>query len=171
MNVLVIVLRLIHILSGVFWVGAAMVSAFFLAPAVAATGDAGQKMMGHMITKGKMSTRITIAAILTVLAGGTLYWIDSGGLTSSWTSSATGWGFGIGAVFALVGLGTGMLVGVNMHKIGEVAAAAQGKPSQAQIAEMQAAQKRMALASKVSTAALIVALACMATARYWGAPG
>ncbi len=168
MNVLVIVLRLVHILSGVFWVGAAMVSAFFLAPAAAATGDAGQKMMGYMITKGKMSTRITIAAILTVLAGGWLYWIDSGGLTSSWTSSATGWGFGIGALFALAGLGTGMMVGMSMHKIGEVAAAAQGKPSPEQLAEMQAAQKRMSMASKISTAALVLALVCMATARYWG---
>lgn len=167
MTVLVVVLRLIHILAGVFWVGAAMISAFFLSPALAATGEAGQKMMGHMITKGRMSVRITVAAILTVLAGGALYWIDSGGLTSSWTSSATGLGFAIGGLFALVGLGIGMMVGTGAHRIGEIAAAAQGKPSPDQIAQMQAAQKQMAMASKVSTAALIIALACMATARYW----
>ena len=168
MNVFVIVLRLIHILSGVFWVGAAMVSAFFLSPALAATGEAGQKMMGHMVTKGRMSARITAAAILTVLAGGTLYLIDSGGLTSSWTSSAAGWGFGIGGVFALIGLGAGMVVGRSVHKLGEIAAAAQGKPSPSQVAEMQAAQKQMSLASQISTVALIIALVCMATARYWG---
>jgi uncharacterized membrane protein len=169
MNILVIVLRLIHILSGVFWVGSAMFSAFFLAPAVVATGDAGQRMMGHMITKGRMSVRITIAAILTVLAGAILYWIDSRGLTSPWTSSGPGWGFGIGALFALVGLVTGLQVGVNVKKLGTIAAAAQGKPTPDQLAEMQAAQQRMDLFSKVTTAALIVALICMATARYWGA--
>ncbi len=167
MNAFVIVLRLIHILGGVFWVGSALVSAMFLSPALAATGEAGQKMMGHMITKGRMSTRITIAAILTVLAGGALYWIDSGGLTSSWTSSATGWGFGIGGVFALIGLGLGLMVGVNAHKIGEVAAAAKGQPSAEQLASLQAAQKQMAFFSKVSTIALVIALVCMATARYW----
>lgn len=169
MNILIIVLRLIHIVSGVFWVGGAMVSAIFLAPAVAATGEAGQKMMGYMITKGRMSARITAAAIMTVLAGAILYWIDSRGLTSPWTSSGPGWGFGIGALFALAGLGTGLQVGVNVKKMGEIAAAAQGKPSPAQMAEMQAAQQRMSLFSKVSTAALVVAVICMATARYWGA--
>ncbi len=168
MSILVILLRLIHILSGVFWVGGSMISAFFLAPAVAATGDAGQKMMGHMVIKGRMTVRITIAAVLTVLAGASLYWIDSHGLTSPWTTSGPGWGFGIGALFALVGLGTGMQVGAYAAKLGKIAAAAQGKPSPDQLAEMQAAQQRMSLYSKVSTAALILALACMATARYWG---
>lgn len=167
MNVLVIVLRLIHILSGVFWVGGAMISAFFLAPAAAATGEAGQKMMGYMITKGRMSVRITAAAILTVLAGAALYWKDSNGLTSAWTTSATGWGFGIGAVFALIGLYFGIQVGLNVKKIGEIAATAQGKPSPDQLADIQAAQKRLSLVSQISTVALVLALACMATARYW----
>ncbi len=143
-------------------------SAFFLAPAVAATGDAGQKMMGHMITKGRMSVRLMVAAVLTVLAGGILYWIDSGGFTSAWTFSATGWGFGIGGLFALVGFALGAMVGINASKLGKIAAAAQGKPSQDQLAEMQVAQKRMSLASNISTFALIIALVCMATARYWG---
>lgn len=167
MNLFIIVLRLIHILSGVFWVGSAMVSAFFLTPALAATGEAGQKMMGHMVNKGRMSARITGAAILTVLAGGTLYWIDSGGLTSSWTSSAPGWGFGIGGLFALVGLATGIMVGMNVKKLSGIAAAAQGKPSPDQVAQMQATQQQLKTVSLISTVALIIALACMATARYW----
>jgi uncharacterized membrane protein len=168
MNYLMIGLRLVHILSGVFWVGGGFMSAFFLTPAVAATGEAGQKMMGHMITKGKMSVRITVAASLTVLAGAVLYWIDSNGLVSPWTRSAPGLGFGLGAIFALIGFGSGMMVGTNAAKLGKIAAAAQGKPSPDQVAVMQAAQKQMSLASKISTAALIVALVCMATARYWG---
>ena len=168
MNAFVILLRLVHIVSGVFWVGAGLMTYFFMSPAVAATGESGQKMMGHMITKGKMSVRVTVAAILTVLAGAILYWIDSGGLTSAWTTSPAGWGFGIGGLFALAGFGTGMMVGQNAAKLGQIAAAAQGKPSPDQIAEMQAAQKRMGNASRLSTIALIIALVCMATARYWG---
>lgn len=168
MDIFMIVLRLIHILSGVFWVGSALVSAFFLAPAVAATGPAGQQMMAHMITKGRMSVRITAAAILTVLAGAVLYWRDSQGLSSPWTYSAAGWGFGIGAVFALVGLGFGIRVGMSAKRLGEIAASAKGQPSPDQIAQIQAAQKQMSTASTISTVALILALACMATARYWG---
>lgn len=114
-----------------------------------------------------MSVRLTAAAILTVLAGAALCWIDSGGLTWAWTFSAAGWGFGIGALFALVGMGTGMLVGRNASRLGGIAAGAQGKPSPQQLADMQSAQKQMELASNVSTAALVIALVCMATARYW----
>jgi uncharacterized membrane protein len=168
MNLLIIILRLIHILGGVFWVGGALMSAFFLAPAMAGTGEAGQKFMGYMVTKGRLSARLTVASILTVLAGAVLYWIDSGGLTSAWTTSATGWGFGIGGIFALIGLGYGMAVGRSVKKLGSIATAVQGKPTQAQIVELQAAQKQMATASQISTAALIIALICMATARYWG---
>jgi uncharacterized membrane protein len=168
MNILIILLRLIHIVSGAFWVGSAIFTDLFLSPAVAANGDAGQKLMGYMVTKGRLSVRVRAAAILTVLAGGVLYWIDSGGLTSAWTTSATGWGFGIGALFALAGLGFGLIVGKNASKLGMIAAAAQGKPSQEQLTEMQDAQKQMGMASRISTAAILIALICMATARYWG---
>ena len=167
MNVFMIVLRLIHILSGVFWVGGAMISYFFLSPAVAATGMAGQQMMGHIVNKGRMTMRLTIAAILTVLAGAILYWTDSRGLTSPWTSSGPGFGFALGALFALVGLGFGMVVGQSFQNLGRLAAAAQGKPSPDQLSQMQAIQKRLATASTINTFALILALACMATARYW----
>jgi uncharacterized membrane protein len=168
MNILVFILRLIHILSGVFWVGTAFFAGLFLEPAVRDTGEAGQKMMGHMIAKGRMSTRVTVAAALTVLAGATLYWIDSHGFTSPWTGSGPGWGFGIGGLLGIAGFLIGSQVGMNAAKLGRIAAAAQGKPTPEQIGEMQVAQKRMALASRVSSIVLLLALVCMATARYWG---
>ncbi len=167
MNAFLIVLRLIHILSGVFWVGGGLISFFFLGPAVAATGAAGQQTMGYMVNQGRMTLRLTIAAILTVLAGAVLYWIDSHGLSSSWTVSAPGIGFAVGALFALVGLGAGLVVGRSFQALGRIAASAQGKPSPDQMTQLQAIQKRLATASAVNTFALILALVCMATARYW----
>ena len=167
MNVFMIVLRLIHILSGVFWVGGAMISYFFLSPAVAATGAAGQQMMGYIVNKGRMTMRLTIAATLTVLAGAVLFWIDSHGLSSAWTVSAPGLGFALGAIFALVGLGFGGVVGASFQALGRIAASSQGKPSPDQMTQMQAIQKRLAMASRINTFALILALVCMATARYW----
>lgn len=168
MNVFIIVLRLIHIVSGVFWVGGSMISALFLAPAVAATGEAGQQMMGYMVNKGRITVRITAAAIATVLAGAALYWIDSQGLTSAWTFSPTGLGFALGALLAIVGLVFGLMVGQSAKKIGMIAAASKGQPTAGQLGEIQAAQRRMATSSQISTVVLILALVCMATARYWG---
>lgn len=167
MNVLIIVLRLLHIGAGVFWVGTAIFSTYFLAPAVAATGDAGRTLMDYLMSKARVSVRMSAASGVTVLAGAVLYWIDSGGFTSSWTTSGPGLGFGLGAVLALAGMGLGSLVGVNAKKIGQVAAAAHGKPSQAQLDEMEKARAGMSQASRWSTLALVVSLVCMATARYW----
>ena len=167
MNVLIIVLRLLHIVAGVFWVGAAMVSTFFLSPAVAATGEAGRAFMDYLITKARISTRISAASGTTVLAGAILYWLDSQGFTSSWTTSGPGIGFALGAVLALVGMGLGALVGASAKKLGAIAAAAKGKPSAAQLAELKAAQASMSRASLWSTVLLVISLVCMATARYW----
>lgn len=167
MNYLVIVLRLIHILGGVFWVGGSIILTFFISPTVAATADAGQKFMAHLVNQSKITLRITIAAILTVLAGAGLYWIDSGGLTTGWATSAAGWGFGIGGILALVGLVFGMLVGKNVSLLGGMASKIQGKPTSEQMAQIQAAQKQLSFVAPASTIALVLALACMATARYW----
>ena len=111
--------------------------------------------------------RITEAAIATVLAGGALYWIDSQGLTSPWQSSGPGVGFGLGGLFALVGLAFGMVVGKNTSLLGNIAAQVQGKPSPEQMTRIQAAQRQLAYAGPINSIALILALICMATGRYW----
>ncbi len=167
MNILIILLRVLHIVAGVFWVGTAMFSVFFISPAMAATGEAGRAFMDYLMTKARLSTRMSAASGTTVLAGAILYWIDSGGFTSAWTTSGPGIGFGIGALLALVGMGVGAMVGVNGKRLGRIAAAANGSPSAAQLAEMKSAQASMSQASLWSTIALIASLACMATARYW----
>ena len=102
MNGLVILLRLIHIISGVFWVGGGLVFFFFIGPTLGATAEAGQKFVQHLMTQTRFTAVVTVSAILTVLAGATLYWIDSDGLSSAWMHSGAGLGFGIGAFFALI---------------------------------------------------------------------
>jgi uncharacterized membrane protein len=166
MDYLKIVLRLVHILAGVFWVGSSIIFGFFIGPTVAATEDAGQKFMAHLVTKANISARITAAAILTVLAGVWLYWLDSDGLTSAWQHSGPGIGFGVGALFAIVGLVFGIMVGRSTHTLGTLAAEIQGKPTPEQMNKIQAAQRQLGYAGPISTIALIIALVCMAVARY-----
>jgi len=167
MNYLVIVLRLLHIVGGVYWVGSSIILTFFITPSVEATAQAGQKFLAHLVTQGKITLRITASAVLTVLAGGWLYWIDSGGLTSGWTHSAAGWGFGIGGLLGVIGLILGAWVGKIVGVLGRLASHLQGKPTPEQMSEIQAAQKQLKVVAPLSTFALILALACMATARYW----
>jgi hypothetical protein len=140
---------------------------FLITPTVAATAEAGQKFMGHLVTRARLSARITFAAILTVVAGGWLYWIDSDGFTSAWERSGPGIGFGIGAFAALIGFGFGLLVGKNATLISKLAVQGTGQPSPELLGRIKSAGSKMRMANGVSTAALIVALVCMATARYW----
>ncbi|MCL4527939.1 MAG: hypothetical protein M1282_00815 [Chloroflexi bacterium] len=77
------------------------------------------------------------------------------------------WGFGIGGVLGLIGLIFGIHVGKNVGTLGNMAAQIQGKPTPEQMNKIQAAQKQLAIVGPISTTALILALACMATARYW----
>lgn len=167
MDYLKLVLRLIHILAGVFWVGSSVLFGLFIKPTVAATAEAGQKFMAHLVTTAKVTSGITAAAILTVLAGGWLYWIDAQGFASAWWKSSSGIGFGIGGLLGLVGLVFGVMVGVSTEKLGTLASQIQGRPSPEQMSQIQAAQKQLGYAGPISMIALILALAFMATARYW----
>lgn len=159
-------LRIVHILAGIFWVGGALTMAFFIAPAVGATAEAGQKFVGHLMGNLKFSSRISAAAGLSILAGFILYWIDSDGFTSPWMNSGAGRGFGIGAAFALVGLVFGILVGRTMKSMAQLGAQIQGKPSPEQMQQMGALRKQQVTYSSVNVVALILSVIFMAIARY-----
>ena len=159
-------LRIIHIGAGVFWVGTAIFMAFFLGPTIGAAGEAGQKVMSHLVGKLKVSARVSAAAGSTVLAGAILYWIDSSGLTSAWMKSGAGIGFTIGALFGLVGFVLGLMVGQVVKQMGQLGAQMQGKPTPEQLAQMGALQKRQMMLSSYSTYALITCVVFMSIARY-----
>jgi uncharacterized membrane protein len=166
MNYLIWLLRIVHIVGGVFWVGGTLIMTFFIAPTIGATGEAGQRFVGHLMGDLKFSNRMSAAAGLTILAGLWLYWIDSEGFTSQWMNSGAGTGFGIGAAFALVGFIFGILLGRTTQAMAQLGAQMQGKPSPGQIEQIQSLQKKQATYSRISAASLIIAVIFMAIARY-----
>jgi hypothetical protein len=165
---LIWLLRIIHIVGGVFWVGSAITSFFFIGPAVNATGEAGQKFMGHLINNMKISNRIASAAGATILAGFILFALDARA-GASWVRSSFATGLSIGAGFALIGFVFGILVGRINKAMAELGRQIQGKPAAAQLTQMQTLQKRHATYSRISGITLILAVIFMAIARYLGA--
>lgn len=160
-------LRIIHIVGGVIWVGGTLTMTFFIGPAVGATAEAGQKFVGHLMNNLKFSNRMAIASGSTILAGFILYWIDSQGFSSPWMSSGAGRGFGIGAGFALVGFVFGMLIGRTTRAMAQLGAQMQGKPSAEQMSQMQKIRSQQGTYSIISTVTLVLALIFMAIARYF----
>lgn len=167
MDYLKFFLRLIHIAAAVFWVGSSMTMLLFIAPTVASAAEAGQKFLGQLITHTRLTVAITISAILTVLAGISLFWIDSDGFTSPWQNSAAGIGFGLGGLFGIFALVAGVMIGRNISVLGGIAARSQGKPTPEQVSQIQGIQKQMRLLGPLHMLTQIVAVTCMATARYW----
>ena len=159
-------LRIVHILAGIFWVGGALMMAFFIGPTMGATGEAGQKFVGHLMNNLKFSNRMSTAAGLTILAGFILYWIDSDGFTSAWMTSGAGRGFGIGAGFALIGLVFGLLVGRTTKAMAQLGAQLQGKPSSEQMTQLAALRKQQVTYSNIAAVTLILSVIFMAIARY-----
>ena len=159
-------LRIVHIVAGIFWVGGTLIMTFFVAPTIGATGEAGQKFVVHLMNNLKFSNRMAAAAGLTILAGFILYWIDSNGFTSDWMKSGAGRGFGIGAAFAIIGFVFGLLVGRTTKAMAQLGAQIQGKPSSEQMAQLGTLQKQQAAYSNIAAVTLILAVIFMAIARY-----
>jgi uncharacterized membrane protein len=166
MTYLIWLLRIIHIVGGVIWVGGTLIMTFFIGPTVSATDEAGQRFVGHLMNNLKFSNRMAAASGATVLAGVILYWIDSQGFTSAWMTSGAGRGFGIGAAFALIGFVYGMLIGRTTKAMAQLGAQMQGNPSSAQLAQLQTIRKQQATYSIISTVTLLLSVIFMSIARY-----
>ena len=169
MNVLMIVLRLLHIIAGVFWVGAALMLTFFISPTVGATKDAGQGFMRHFMRNTKFNLVMWASAITAVLAGAILYWLDSDGFTSAWMSSGPGIGFGVAAVFAVLGLIVGVFQNKNSNAMARLGGQIQSQgtpPSLEQAAQLQGLGKALAVGGMLNATFLILATVGMAIARY-----
>lgn len=166
----VIVLRVIHIGAGVFWVGAAFVLFLFIQPSARAMGPTGQAFMGHLTTKKKLPLAVLLSGAVTVLAGLLLYWRASGGLDSAWISTSPGISFTVGGIAAIVTLALGLAITKpsidRMGALGQEIASSGGPPTPEQAAELQRLQARTVLVGRVSLVLLAVAVVTMAIGRY-----
>ncbi len=165
-----VLLRLIHILSGIYWVGAAFTLFLFLQPTAQATAPEGQRFMLHLLRNRRFSEVGLAAAILTVGAGAILFWRDSNGLQLAWMSRPPGLGFTVGGVAALIALVVfaflGYPIGRQIVAIGSRLEAERRPPTGDEQRTLADAQRR---GKRVGTAVLVllaIAAASMATARY-----
>lgn len=169
MNVLLVILRAVHILTGVFWAGAVFTVVRFVSPAIGDAGPEGAKVMGALVKRGFLNV-VPGAAVLTILSGLWMFWIDSSGFSGPWMSSHMGMALALGAVFALVGLGFGvfgmrasvlkaMALGQSLAQLPEAA-------REGTMAQIQALRARAAAAGKIVAGLLGAAVALMAIARY-----
>ena len=169
MYYLLLVLRLIHVVGGVIWVGFGIFLPSILAPVLAGLGADGGKVMAGLQRRGLM-TMLPLVALATILSGGTLFWLVSGGRPEEFVARPMGMALATGALFALVAFLLGMLIarpaamqiGAMMQRQAS-ATPEERERIQAPVARLQ---KRVVAVGRSTTALLLLAAAAMAVARY-----
>jgi uncharacterized membrane protein len=167
----IIVLRLVHILSGAFWFGSVFTNFVFVQPAALALGPEGQRVMLHVLRNRRFLDAVRGAAVLTGIAGGILFLRDSGGLQPSFLFGAYGIGFTVGGVAGLLALLVFVFVGYPTTRrvvaIGSLLEAERRPPSLEEQALLARSQRVLKPLGVVVLVLVGIAAAAMATARYW----
>lgn len=163
-----LVLRVVHVVGAIIWVGSGVLMGIFLAPALASLGPTAGQVMGAL-QKRKMMTVLPIVAILTILSGIRLMQITSSGFSADYFATTSG------KVFAASGLAgiLAFLVGIVFNrpiamKMGQLNQAMSSDPvsKEAIAAEVKRLQQRAATYGVVVLALLLLAAVGMAVARY-----
>ena len=170
MSTLIIGLRLVHILAGIFWVGTTLFLAFFLAPALGSAGPAAGPVMGGLQRRGMM-TALPVSALLTMASGAWLYQLVSGGSIAAFMRSAPGATLAGAGTLALLAFALGMAVArpaaMAAARLSQELPAVSDEAERARRQEqLRALQHRNAVVSRVVAVMLIASAAGMAVARY-----
>lgn len=166
----ILFLRFVHVVAGVAWAGALIFIAWFLLPAIRATGPAGGALMQQIARVQRVPVYLMILMALTVLSGLSLYWLDIKSYGPAWVHTGAGRTFSAGAAFAILTAILGMTVNVPAAKrIGVLMGSIQAtgaQPSTEQAAEIGRLQNRLYRAAQVAGVLILLAVTCMGVARY-----
>lgn len=168
----ILVLRLIHIGAGAFWVGAVFTFFLFVQPTAAALGADATKFSYHLMHYRRLPGVILGSAVVTVLAGIWLLLRTSNGLDPALLFSASRLGYTVGGVAAILTLGVGALYVFPRTQTVERTIGALLEEARPPTPEEQQTLARTALESRragwVVLIGLAIAVVAMATAEYWG---
>ncbi|MEO8909840.1 MAG: hypothetical protein ABI408_06380 [Gemmatimonadaceae bacterium] len=165
-----LVLRFIHVVGAIAWVGGGVYFAFFLVPALLSIPALIPQVM-EGLGRRKAFTVLPTIGLLVVLSGARLLWIDSAGFSESYLSTATGRAFSIGGSAGILAF----IVQVFMQmpaarRLGRIAAALAGSPTaderQRLSDEADRVRRRNNIAMLTAVSLALIAATAMSIARY-----
>lgn len=168
MDAYLLILRWIHILSGVFWAGSTFLMAIIIEPSIRSMGPDGGAVMQRIAARG-YARIMTIAGTLTIAAGLLLYWTASGHFRWAWITSGQGLALTLGALAAIAAMGIGGAVAgrtvSQMQALGAEIRAAGGPPTPEQAAKLASFSERLRTAGVWNTGLLAFTVLAMAGAQ------
>jgi hypothetical protein len=169
-DLLVIVLRFVHVVFGAIWVGMVVFATFFMMPAVQEAGPDGAKVMAAVQRRGLM-TVMPLLALGALISGIWLYVRAGAGMPAEFGRSPVGMMYGLGGLAGILA----WVLGVAVLRPSMMKAMALGQslgPStsaeerQRVMGEAQRLRLRAAAASRATAYLLLFAVTAMAVARY-----
>ena len=168
MEILHILLRLLHILAAVAWIGLGAVNTIYILPAAMHSGENGIRYLRSLFVQTSIGRLFAPVAGITVLAGILLYVVTN---SASYFSSTGNIVLGIGAAAGiLAAIHGGAVTGrattaLNEALVKYVPEGAQAIPADA-LAQVREKADSLLSHSRLSLVLMIIALIGMGTARY-----
>lgn len=166
MDIVLVLLRLIHIVAAFVWVGVGFTQVVLISPAIAASGESGLRFVKAMNGQPIARMLFPAAAGLTMLAGILLYLIGNAASHFSQTGNIV---LGVGAIAGLAaGIHGGAITGRATAALGEAInqyVTDQGIAADG-LAIIRQRATELATHTRVSFILMVIALIGMGTARY-----
>jgi hypothetical protein len=167
MDIVLVLLRLLHLVSAFVWFGLSAALALYIAPAALAAGENGMRFLKSLLVQTAVARVFPIASGLTMLAGILLYIV---GNSASHFSSTGNIVLGIGALAGIVaGIHGGAVTGRSTQTLG--AALAQRVPEGGAIPadalpSLRQMTEKLTSDARLSFVLMAIALIGMGSARY-----
>ena len=165
-----LVLRIVHVLGGIFWLGSGLFTSFFLIPALGRLGPAGAGPVMGALQQRRLFTILPIVAVLTILSGIRLLQIASAGFSAAYFDSHTGQTFLWSGVAAVIAFVLSLLVSRPAAvRLGQLSASLATMPEAERAArstEVERLRRRSGVSSTVAMILLVGSAIGMAVARY-----
>ncbi|HEY2825066.1 MAG TPA: hypothetical protein VGI83_05930 [Gemmatimonadales bacterium] len=167
----ILVLRVVHVVCGVFWAGGFFMLTLFIEPTTRAMGPDGGKFMSRL-AGSKFPIAMMVTGLLTILAGLRLYAVLYAPANGWAPRSPTTMALLTGAATAILALLNG--VTVSRPAAARMAALAQevqqggGKPTDQQNTEIVKVRGRLVNSARINAVLVGITVILMAVARYVG---
>lgn len=169
MSIELLILRLIHILCGIFWVGSGLFTGLFLFPALAMPGIQPGPVVNALRARGLM-TALPVVALLTIGSGLRLMALASAGFSSAWFGTSPGRAYASAGAAAIIAFAISLLIArpaaVKAARLGGSLASAPPEQRATLGAQVVTLRRRNTVSSTIVLALLVFAAAGMSVARY-----
>ncbi|MFL5483930.1 MAG: hypothetical protein ACJ8AK_17245 [Gemmatimonadaceae bacterium] len=170
MHAELLLLRVIHVVGAIVWVGGGIYSAFFLVPTLLAMPQLIPQVMDGL-QRRKTFVILPTIGLFVILTGVRLLWIDSAGFDDSFLSTGAGRTFSVGGTAGILAFLVQVLIQRPAGlKLGKVAGALAGSPSpeerQRLSAEADRLRKRNGWSVMLTVGLGLLAATAMSVARY-----